>query len=185
MEETETNIYGLLADILEYPTSRVVEQAKACQSALETRSRQAHRHLRTFAEFCMKTPLSRLEELYTDTFDIQAICCPYVGYHLFGEDRSRGLFMVKLKEHYRAFNHPVNGELPDHISVMVRSLALQQGEEDVRDLVEHCMIPATKKMVALLNDKVNPYQEVLKSLLITLEREKQTNDHGSAHSEKG
>lgn len=185
MEERDTNIYGLLADVLEYPTSRIVEQVKACQSVLETRSRQAHRHMGIFLEFCMKTPLGCLEELYTDTFDLQAVCCPYVGYHLFGEDRSRGMFMVKLKEHYRALNHPLNGELPDHITVMVRSLALQQGGEEVRDLVEHCMILATKKMIALLNNKINPYQEALKSLLATLEREKKTNDDGSAHSEKG
>ena len=183
MEKTDTNIYDLFADVLGYPTSRIVEQAKACRSALETRSGPAYEHMCTFAEFCMKNPLGRLEELYTDTFDIQARCCPYVGYHLFGEDRSRGVFMVKLKEHYRALNFPTEGELPDHIGVMLRSLARGQRGEDVRDLIEYCMIPATKKMIALFKDKVNPYQDVLKSLLIMLDREKEMNNICCRHQE--
>ena len=100
----DMKIYGLLADILEYPGPRIAEQVQTCVAAFKPMSGKARDHLEKFAKFCMTGPVSRLEELYTDTFDLQAICCPYVGYHLFGEDRGRGMFMVKLKEHYRAQN---------------------------------------------------------------------------------
>jgi nitrate reductase assembly molybdenum cofactor insertion protein NarJ len=36
-------------------------------------------------EFAGSTPASRLEEIYTGTFDLNLVCFPYPGYHLFGE----------------------------------------------------------------------------------------------------
>jgi len=39
-----------------------------------------------------------MEELYTRTFDLQAVCSPYVGYQLFGDSYKRGIFMARLNE---------------------------------------------------------------------------------------
>jgi nitrate reductase molybdenum cofactor assembly chaperone NarJ/NarW len=165
-------IYGLLADILEYPGPRIAEQAHACAAALEPMSGKAREHLEKFAQFCKTGPVSRLEELYTDTFDLQAICCPYVGYHLFGEDRGRGMFMVKLKEHYRAQNYAIHRELPDHISVMLRLLSVQARGDEIQDLISYCLIPALQKMIPLIKDSGNPYQDALQAVLTSLEMER-------------
>ncbi len=171
MVRNDMKIYGLLANILEYPTSEIVGQAEACSSALESVSGKAKGHFEKFSKFCTTVPLSRLEELYTDTFDLQAICCPYVGFHLFGEDRARGMFMVKLKEHYRAEGHPSNGELPDHISVMLRFLSDQDRSDETMDLISYCLIPSVKKMVSLFKDGNNPYRGVLEATLALFEQE--------------
>jgi len=173
MIQTDRNIYGLLANVLEYPTSEIAGQAEACSSSLGVVCGQAQGCFDGFKEFCRKNPLSRLEELYTDTFDLQAICCPYVGFHLFGEDRTRGMFMVKLKEHcYSAGNYPVNGELPDHISVMLRYLSFAVRGDDTRDLISSCLIPAVEKMIPLFKSNGNPYQGVLQATLKVLETER-------------
>ncbi len=172
MEKGDRNIYGLIADILEYPTARITEQTKACLGALENRSRQAGKHLTAFADFCKKTPLGRIEELYTDTFDLDAVCCPYVGFHLFGEDRARGTFMVKLKEHYAERGHPLNGELPDHICVMLRFLGGAAPGVETRELIDYCLIPAAKKMISLFNDGDNPYRGVVEAALLVLEQDR-------------
>ncbi len=171
MEERDGTLYSLLADILEYPNSRILEQARVCRDALENRNRQSGKLLSSFVEFCGTSTLGRREELYTDTFDIEAVCCPYVGFHLFGEDRARGMFMAKLKEHYRAQNYPLDGELPDHICVMLRFLAGADANDETRDLTSYCLIPALRKMVALFKDKENPYQGVLQTVLASLETE--------------
>ncbi len=171
MEGIDGNIYVLLADILEYPTPMIAEQAKACENALAQVDGQASKHLSEFGEYCVNNSLSRLEELYTDTFDLDAICCPYVGFHLFGEERTRGMFMVKLKEHYRAQNYPLNGELPDHLSVMLRFLAGAAESGETRDLTRYCLIPALGRMISLFKDKENPYGGVLRALLAFLETE--------------
>jgi nitrate reductase delta subunit len=172
MVRNDVKIYGLLADILEYPGPRIAEQVQTCVAALKPVSGKARDHLEKFAKFCMTVPVSRLEELYTETFDLQAICCPYVGYHLFGEDRERGMFMVKLKEHYRAQNYTIHKELPDHISVMLRLLSVQARGDEIRDLISYCLIPAVKKMIPLIEDNGNPYQDALQAVLISLEMER-------------
>ena len=172
MTGMDKNIYDLLADVLEYPRPGIAGQAKACSRALGSVSGNAKDHFETFSRFCASVPISRLEELYTDTFDLQALCCPYVGFHIFGEDRGRGMFMVKLQEHYRAGNFQVNGELPDHISVMLRSLSHAERNNETADLISYCLIPAVNKMVSLLKDGSNPYQGVVEAARAVLELER-------------
>jgi nitrate reductase molybdenum cofactor assembly chaperone NarJ/NarW len=171
MMRIDKNIYNVLADILEYPTPEIAGEADACAIALASVDGKAQGHFETFSKFCMTVPVSRIEELYTDTFDLQALCCPYVGFHLFGEDRGRSMFMVRLKEHYRAENHQMNGELPDHISVMLRFLSHAEPNNETMDLISYCLIPAMKNMVSLLKG-ANPYREVLEAALMLLETEK-------------
>jgi len=166
------HMYELLADVLEYPGPGIAGKAEACSRALASVNGKAKDHFDTFSKYCMTAPISRLEELYTDTFDLQAFCCPYVGFHLFGEDRGRGMFMVKLQEHYRAGNFQVNGELPDHISVMLRSLSHEERSSETMDLISYCLIPAVKKMVSLFKDNANPYQGVVEAALVVLEQER-------------
>jgi nitrate reductase molybdenum cofactor assembly chaperone NarJ/NarW len=167
----DRNIYNVLADILEYPTPEIARQAKACVLALASVNGKAQGHFETFSKYCLTVPVSRIEALYTDTFDVQALCCPYVGFHLFGEDRGRGMFMAMLKEHYRAEIHEVNGELPDHISVMLRFLSDRERSSENMDLISYCLIPAMKKMVSLFKDGANPYRGVLEAALVVLEEE--------------
>ncbi len=171
MMQMNKNIYNLLAKVLEYPTSEIAVQAETCSSSLGIVGSQAQRYFYGFKEFCRKNPISRLEELYTDTFDLQAICCPYVGFHLFGENRGRGMFMVRLKEHYRKEGYPANGELPDHISVMLMYLSIAVRSDETRELVNFCLIPAVKKMIPLFKSSENVYQGVLQAALRALETE--------------
>lgn len=172
MMRMDKNIYNLLADVLEYPTSGIAGKAGACSQALKTVNGKAQDYFKTFSKYCTTVPVSRLEELYTDTFDLQSFCCPYVGFHLFGEDRARGTFMVKLKEHYAERGHPLNGELPDHISVMLRFLSHEERSSETMDLISYCLIPAVKKMASLFKDNANPYQGVVEAALVVLEQER-------------
>ncbi len=134
--------------------------------------KKAEKLVGNFSKACEAASAGYLEELYTGTFDLQAICSPYIGHHLFGEDRRRGMFMVRLKDYYRSHNHPLNGELPDHISVMLKAAMWGEREEEAGDLKQFCLIPAVKKMTGLLEGKSNPYHDVLAALLITLESDR-------------
>jgi len=122
----------------------------------------------TFRLFVETTSLTRLEEIYTSTFDLQAVCYPYAGYHLFGESYRRGEFLAKLKARYSAIGFSSGNELPDHVPMMLRYLAqLQDGNE--RDvIISECLIPAVTQMEMHLNSG-NPYFNVLQSLLTVLQ----------------
>jgi nitrate reductase molybdenum cofactor assembly chaperone NarJ/NarW len=113
-------LYQLFAEVLGYPTSSLPDQVKECLSLLTSVKRAALPMLGEFRAFLEVTPLDRMEEVYTRTFDLQGICHPYVGYHLFGNDSKRGMFMAGLKEHYEICEFSSGNELPDHLSTMLR-----------------------------------------------------------------
>lgn len=164
-------LYELFADILAYPTSAIYDQSRECISVLATIDDSVCTQLQKFLRAAEEISLSRLEEVYTRTFDLQAVCIPYVGSYLFGEDPVRGMFMVKLGELYRSLNVKWDGELPDHISVMLRFLSVSDGGEERRELVEYCLIPSVRKMVECFRENDNPYHGILKAVLLVLEEE--------------
>lgn len=103
------------------------------------------------------------EELYTATFDVTPACVPYVSIHLFGEENfKRGEFMAALRARYTAAGLETCGELPDHLSVLLRFLA-QTDETERRELVQFCLLGPLGKMIASLSDE-NPYHALLEAV---------------------
>jgi len=103
------------------------------------------------------------EELYTATFDVTPACVPYVSIHLFGEENfKRGEFMAALSARYAAAGFETRGELPDHLSVLLRFLA-QTDEAERRELVQFCLLGPLGKMIAALSAE-NPYHALLETV---------------------
>ncbi|HAM50742.1 MAG TPA: nitrate reductase molybdenum cofactor assembly chaperone [Nitrospiraceae bacterium] len=165
-----SRLCALFANILEYPTPAIYEQARECTALLAALSERARNYVNRFLTFTELASFSRLEEIYTRTFDLQAACVPYTGCHLFGEDSIRGMFMVKLRELYRCHNFAQDSELPDHVSVMLRFLSRSDWMEESQELIEYCLIPSIKKMRECFKENDNPYSAILEALLITLEK---------------
>jgi nitrate reductase delta subunit len=163
-------LYQLFAEILGYPTPSLPNQVNECISLLTSLKKQAVPMLDEFRTFLEVTPLDRMEEVYTRTFDLQAICHPYIGYQLFGNGGQRGMFMAGLKEHYETCEFTTGNELPDHLSTMLR-FAPNCTKAEREELISECLVPAVKKMVSGFEDGSNPYRGVLQALLFVLQRE--------------
>jgi len=104
------------------------------------------------------------QELYTATFDVTPVCVPYVSIHLFGEENfKRGEFMAALHARYAEVGFTTNGELADHLAVLLR-YAAQADEAERRELAEFCLLGPVRKMTAALA-KDNPYRAVLEAVL--------------------
>lgn len=143
--------------------------------------------LHGFRAFVEETPPGRLEEIYTGTFDLDAACYPYVGYHLFGESYKRSLFMQQLKERYQAQGFMVEHELPDHLAVLLRFLATGDDPDLVHIIIQEALLPALEQMIkgeetesASEADKRpdrrkdrNLYRQVLEALRLVLQRQPQ------------
>lgn len=171
MEEASKGRYRLFADLLSSPTPSLPARAREGASLLASMGGDAADLVDRFRDFLEETPLGRLEEIHTGVFDLQPVCCPYVGYHLFGEHYRRGIFMARLREHYRDHSFPEGKELPDHIVVLLRYLAGGHDEETDRDLVTECLLPAAEKMAKGFADGTNPYRGILEALVGVLRRE--------------
>ncbi|HSB04976.1 MAG TPA: molecular chaperone TorD family protein, partial [Thermodesulfobacteriota bacterium] len=163
-------LYQLFAQILGYPTPSLPHQINECISLLTSVKREAVPMLDEFRALLEVTPLDRMEEVYTRTFDLQAICQPYVGCQLFGNGSQRGMFMAGLKEHYETCEFSTGNELPDHLSTMLR-FAPNCAKAEREELISECLVPAVKKMVSGFEDGGNPYRGVLQALLLVLQTE--------------
>ncbi len=165
--ELQRRLYLLYADLLEYPLPVLRWQVDRCTELLGEVNPIASERLVGFRSWFTQETLAHAEEIYTSTFDLQGICCPYVGHHLFGENYQRSWFMAKLNEAYHERGFSCGTELPDHISIVLRFLALGDEDEFSRVLLMEGLIPSLGKMIQSFSEDGNhPYAQVLRSLLV-------------------
>lgn len=162
-------IYSLFADILDYPEHPIVESVDDCVAELAVHAPAACVHLADFRDAVAQKNLGQIQELYTNAFDLRPECTPNLGYHLFGDDGRRGLFLAELKGRMEARGIPLGIELPDHIALILRYLDLV--EEERPPVIEDCLLPAVTRMVEVLEGNENPYEHVLRALLCLLRQQ--------------
>lgn len=155
-----SRVLTLFADLLEYPSSGLAQTARECARIIAHESPEAATRLEEFAAFVERTPRNTLEEVFTATFDLNASRHPYVGYHMFGEAYKRSVLLLELKERFRAHGFDSGSELPDHIAVLLRFMALCPDEELITELVREAILPTLEPMmVAPEAEPVGPDEE--------------------------
>lgn len=163
--------YEQLAILLDYPNERMAARLERCLSELGDCCPEAAERLAGLRGFLRDQPVGAAEELYTHTFDINPVCTLDVGYHLFGEDYRRGLFLAHLRESQEEVGLTGERELPDHLPVVLRWLARVYGTELYTDMVSECVLPALRKMDGVLAEGTNPYRGVLQAVAVVLEQD--------------
>lgn len=143
----ERRMFRCLAQMLEYPQPGLVEAARECQALVSPMCPEAATLLHRFCACVEEAPPGHMEEVYTATFDLDAVCQPYVGYHLFGETYKRSLFLLGLKQRYQAHGFVAEIELPDHVGVMLHFLEVCDDAAMAEELVEEALLPALERMI--------------------------------------
>jgi len=156
-------IYALFADILDYPERSIAKSLGDCIGEL-TVIPEAHAHLKDFQNSIADKSLGQLQEVYTNAFDLRPDCTPNLGYHLFGDDGRRGLFLAELKGRMESRGIRPGVELPDHIALLLRYVDVADEEERL-PVIEDCLLPAVARMVEVLKPSGNPYEHALSALL--------------------
>lgn len=175
--------YSMLGDLLDYPTPNLIDQTGSFIAMLEPDYPESIEYVREFLDYAETTPLGRLEEIYTGTFDVNPACYIFAGYMLFGESFKRGKFLVRLQEEYRNRDFSIGNELADHTAVLFRFLGtLSDNDADqllTQQLVRDCLGPVFKIMIDSFKpvdssgdkpEQLNPYSQLLRAILIVLER---------------
>lgn len=158
----------LFAGVLGYPDERMPllrsELLTRTGSELPAAAGPLHRYLDATAGMSCAS----LCELYTRTFDLMAVCSPYAGIHLYGEDNyKRGGLMARLNESFTAQHFDAGSELPDHLAVLLRYSAAAPAEE-ADELCEYLLQAPVAAMISILSKTQNPYTHLLESLQIAL-----------------
>lgn len=177
-----SKLYSLLAEIVSYPTPELETSASDCAELLDPSLPEASREMRKFLALVEQMSLGRLEEVYTSTFDINPLCPPYVGYYLFGDTHKRGEFLVKLKKDYGVYDFSAEGELPDHLSVLLGFLAVLEDEHSARALISECMVPALEKMENKTGKDDGAYHSVMRAILLILRNQLETEPAGGTQN---
>ena len=108
---------------------RVLEEAFAKhpadhwrQAFLDRQYPEAGAALNAFTGFVSHASLVEQEELFTRSFDVQAVTTLDLGYVLFGDDYKRGALLVNLNREHREAGNPCHNELADHLPNVLRLL---------------------------------------------------------------
>lgn len=147
--------YDVLADLFDYPERDYPARARRALDAVAARCEPAARALEAFAaglpgngdEFD-PLELDEIQELFTRSFDVQAITTLGVGYVLFGDDYKRGELLVNLGRELRGVGVDGGTELPDHLPNVLRLMARWRDEELVAEFAGEILHPALSRMIS-------------------------------------
>lgn len=159
-------IYLIFAEILDYPRQPILNAVDACAAELAPEYPEALSEIAAFQSLAAARTPGELQELYINAFDLRPDCTANLGYHLFGDDGRRGLFLAELKGRMEANRIALGSELPDHMSLVLRYI--HQVESERGAVIEDCLLPAVSRMAEVLNGTDNLYKYVLRALLSVL-----------------
>lgn len=162
----------LVSLLLQYPSEELREAAGAAGSPdLEiapARGRQAE-ELREFCRWYASRGVAELQGLYVDAFDFTKTCSLHLTYHVYGDQRRRGLAMLELKRAYReAGFEPPGTELPDFLPLMLEFAALAPGGRGI-ELLEDNRV-AIELVRAGLGRESSPFEPLLDAVVAALPR---------------
>ena len=145
------------ADVLDYPQPGLAGASRQCAQAVVgmalpsaangSRQLPPEALLHAFASEVEPMSYGLQEEAYASTFDLGG-AYPYVGYQLLGETYKRSVFMLELKNRYRAHGLNQDDELADHLVSILRYMRVLQDEEEFRELTQYAVLPALDKVLA-------------------------------------
>ena len=170
MMKAREGFYTAIAELLAYPDGAFGRRLARCRELLGNDDPQTAAHLADFDTATRDAALADLEELHTRTFDFNPQCALEIGWHLFGADSNRGALLVRLREELARHGIEESCELPDHLTHVLPLVDRMSPNEATR-FVRACVVPAVEKMLTGLEEKQNPYESVLRCLLMMLHAE--------------
>lgn len=152
-EECRMN-FTQFQQILEYPSESMIKAIVKLDDS--------DKFFQKFKKYITSTSKEKLQEKYTQTFDMNPSTCLDIGWHLYGEAYERGSFLVKLRNSLRDNNINESTELPDHLThIFMLMECLDEGEQ--QEFSREYTIPALKKILDGFDDESeNPYENAIK-----------------------
>jgi len=144
-------IYNLLAGVFTYPDEDFQRTVERVVGALQEVCPTAAGPLGEFHDLLpfhsQDDPLLVMQEIYTRSFDVQAITTLDLGYVVFGDDYKRGELLVNLSREHREAGNDCGEELGDHLPNLLRLIAVHPDREMMEELVQLIVAPALRQMV--------------------------------------
>jgi nitrate reductase assembly molybdenum cofactor insertion protein NarJ len=147
--------YEQFAALFDYPDADYPTKVRAARRSVPDDCPVAATRLGAFAEALPSAPgmlapdaVAEMQEIFTRSFDVQAITTLSVGYLLFGDDYKRGELLANLNREQRDAGVDCGRELSDHLPNVLRLMARWQDQALVAELVDEIVRPAVGRMIA-------------------------------------
>jgi nitrate reductase assembly molybdenum cofactor insertion protein NarJ len=143
-------------------------------TSVQTRIREAYGEameaLDDFIALLPRNDLCMLQELFTRSFDVQAVTTLDIGYVMFGDDYKRGELLSNLNREHVAHQVDCGHELADHLPNVLKLMSKLKDEELLLELVNEIVAPALHTMIGEFDhgriDKKNTaYRKHYKTLI--------------------
>jgi nitrate reductase delta subunit len=153
-----------LGQMLGYPDEDFFAKLERLACSVRTAYPNSAKPLKKFQDYCKDMTRADMEELYTRTFDLAAIASPYITGYIYGDENfDRGTLMATLSENYARLGFDMEGELPDHLALMLR-FSSWLDEEALDELINYCLQKPVKEMCEQLRNCDNPYFFLLSAI---------------------
>ncbi|MBY7143102.1 nitrate reductase molybdenum cofactor assembly chaperone [Virgibacillus sp. NKC19-3] len=122
MKQNErSNVYQLISFLFEYPSQKMLKNMPEIKEEVgKLRNKNIKESLTTFIASMENSNLNDWRDQYIAYFDFGRSTNLYVTYSRLGEQRQRGIELLKLKEFYQASGYDVTDlELPDYLPLMI------------------------------------------------------------------
>ncbi len=118
---SENDIFKVLSILLQFPDKELLEHVPQLQNAAKTLCEATAQSVcDDFLVYLRSTPVLRLQETYTATFDFSPPTSLNLSYHKCGNSQERGHALVKLNEIYNSSGLEICGSyLPDYLPLML------------------------------------------------------------------
>lgn len=157
-------VYAAFAPLFEAPDDRTVVEAEHGVGVVGRAFPEAGAAFAAFAREIATLTEDAREELYLRTFAVAPSCIPYVGVHIYGEESfKRGELMAHLNGGFEAHEFRPEGELPDHVAVLLRFTAFLDDEE-LSELEAWLLTLPVQAMSESMAGTRNPYRFLVESL---------------------
>jgi len=169
MTNKNINHYEKLAQLFQYPKTDYKGKVKEAETVLSELYPEALKTFKQFSDFVSNSSHDEITEIFTRTFDVQAITTLDVGYVLFGDDYKRGELLVNLNREHREADNQCSDELADNLFNLLSLLPKMQNH-DIRDeLVEIIIMPGLTKIINEFDTKnINLKNKVYKKQYKTI-----------------
>lgn len=164
--------YHLLAGLFDYPDASYPDTVQQIKIFFDANYPKAAIELDKFIEFLPADDLLTMQELFTRSFDVQAITTLDVGYVLFGDDYKRGELLSNLNREHNDAKNDCGTELADHLPNVLRLISRLEDEELIEDLAYAIIAPALTEMIGefssdRIEKKNDAYKKHYKTLIDT------------------
>jgi nitrate reductase delta subunit len=174
MTDRTADAFDEVAALLSYPRASLDLRVDRCLATFD-RSDDALVSLQRFDRKIGEMSLAELQEHYTAIFDMDPACTLDLGWHLFGDTRERGGFLVVLRDALNRKGVSEADGLPDHLSHVLSLLARE--EPDRASELAALIAPAVAAVRGGLEERRSVYADLLKgveSLIARFNAERRT-----------